>query len=49
VAQAYRVLLTRALRGAFLWIPDDETRNYVEASLGIEDTNGDRTNPPPTR
>jgi DUF2075 family protein len=34
VAQAYRILLTRPLRGVYLWIPDDETRHYVETSLG---------------
>jgi hypothetical protein len=33
VAQAYRILLTRPLKGAYLWIPDDETRSYVVASL----------------
>src|SRR5262249_31379561 len=32
--QAYRILLTRALRGMYLWIPDTETRNYIEACLG---------------
>jgi len=31
--QAYRILLTRPLKGAYLWIPDDETRSYVMASL----------------
>ena len=36
VAQAYRILLTRPLRGVYLWIPDDETRHYVEISLGSE-------------
>lgn len=29
VQQAYRILLTRALKGAYLWIPDRETRDYV--------------------
>jgi DUF2075 family protein len=32
--QAYRILFTRALKGAYLWIPDDETRRYVRISLG---------------
>jgi hypothetical protein len=32
--QAYRILLTRALRGVYLWIPDDETRKYIQACLG---------------
>jgi DUF2075 family protein len=35
LTQAYRILLTRALKGAFLWIPDNETRGYVRHSLGI--------------
>lgn len=38
VAQAYRILLTRPLKGAYLWIPDIETRIYVEASLAGSDT-----------
>jgi uncharacterized protein len=33
VGQAYRILLTRAIRGIFLWIPDEETRRHVLASL----------------
>jgi uncharacterized protein len=36
VAQAYRILLTRPLRGAYLWIPDDDTRSYIEASLDAQ-------------
>lgn len=32
--QAYRILFTRALKGLFVWIPDTETRNHVEQSLG---------------
>jgi DUF2075 family protein len=32
--QAYRILFTRALKGLYVWIPDTETRTYVEASLG---------------
>ena len=31
--QAYRILLTRALRGIYLWIPDEETRQYIRESL----------------
>lgn len=31
--QAYRILLTRAIRGVFVWIPDDETREHVKDSL----------------
>lgn len=34
VRQAYRILLTRAIHGMFVWIPDDETRRYVANSLG---------------
>lgn len=33
VAQAYRILLTRALRGVYVWIPDPGTRAHVLASL----------------
>lgn len=32
--QAYRILLTRAIKGVFVCIPDDETREHVERSLG---------------
>ncbi|HLS56753.1 MAG TPA: DNA/RNA helicase domain-containing protein [Zeimonas sp.] len=35
VRQAYRILLTRAIRGVFVWIPDAETRSHVAASLGV--------------
>jgi uncharacterized protein len=31
--QAYRILLTRALKGVFVWVPDAETRQYLEKSL----------------
>ncbi len=34
IAQAYRIVFTRPLKGAYVWIPDAETRQYVEASLG---------------
>lgn len=33
VGQAYRILLTRPLKGAYLWIPDDETRRHIESSV----------------
>jgi uncharacterized protein len=33
VRQAYRILLTRAIHGMFVWIPDEETRQYVANSL----------------
>jgi DUF2075 family protein len=32
--QAYRILFTRALKGAYVWIPNEETRRYIQASLG---------------
>ncbi len=35
IAQAYRILLTRALQGIYVWIPDAETRGHVAASLGM--------------
>jgi hypothetical protein len=34
VAQAYRILFTRALKGAYVWIPDRDTREHVLASSG---------------
>lgn len=33
VQQAYRILLTRALHGVYLWIEDEETRNYFKQAL----------------
>jgi uncharacterized protein len=33
-AQAYRIILTRALKGIYIWIADDETRDHIEACLG---------------
>ena len=33
VAQAYRILLTRAIHGLFVWIADEETRLHVRRSL----------------
>ena len=33
VTQAYRILLTRAIYGLFVWISDEETRNHVTQSL----------------
>ena len=29
VIQAYRILLTRALKGVYAWVEDDETRSYL--------------------
>lgn len=34
LAQAYRILLTRGIRGCDLWIEDAETRDYIRACLG---------------
>jgi DUF2075 family protein len=34
VAQAYRILFTRGLKGAYVWVPDAETREHLCASLG---------------
>jgi hypothetical protein len=34
VAQAYRILFTRALKGIYAWIPDPATRAHVVESLG---------------
>lgn len=31
--QAYRILLTRALKGVYVWFEDEETRHHVEAKL----------------
>jgi hypothetical protein len=33
VRQAYRILLTRAIKGMYLWVPDPETRLHVQSSL----------------
>ena len=30
--QAYRIIFTRALKGVYVWIADQETRDYVKAS-----------------
>jgi hypothetical protein len=35
VRRAYRILLTRAIRGILAWIPDEETRGHVAASLSV--------------
>jgi uncharacterized protein len=34
VGQAYRILLTRPLKGVYLWVPDDQTCAHIAASLG---------------
>jgi uncharacterized protein len=33
VSQAYRILFTRALKGVYVWIPDEETRSHLAASI----------------
>jgi hypothetical protein len=33
VAQAYRILMTRALKGVYVWVKDSETRHYLRASI----------------
>jgi DUF2075 family protein len=35
VVQAYRILLTRAIKGVFVWIADEETREHVRRSLHL--------------
>ncbi|MFZ3376182.1 MAG: DNA/RNA helicase domain-containing protein [Chthoniobacterales bacterium] len=30
--RAYRILLTRALKGSYIWIADTETKRYVKGS-----------------
>jgi len=34
VTRGYRILLTRAIRGAYLWCQDDETREKLKIVLG---------------
>lgn len=34
VKQAYRILLTRGLKGIYIWFEDEATRRHVEAALG---------------
>jgi DUF2075 family protein len=38
VAQAYRILFTRALKGVYVWIPDPGTRGHLRDSLGRDRT-----------
>jgi uncharacterized protein len=33
VTQAYRVLFTRALKGVYVWVPDEETRGHLASSI----------------
>jgi len=34
VIQAYRVLLTRAMKGVYMWCSDARTRDHLRAALG---------------
>ena len=34
VTRGYRILLTRAIRGAYVWCQDDETRERLKSVLG---------------
>jgi len=34
VKQAYRIVLTRGLKGLFIWVKDDETRGHLRSALG---------------
>ena len=36
VTQTYRILLTRGIKGAYVWVPDAETRAHLERSLGAD-------------
>lgn len=33
VIQGYRILLTRAMKGVYIWFKDEETREYIESCL----------------
>jgi DUF2075 family protein len=33
MTQAYRILMTRAIKGLYIWAADEETRNHLKASL----------------
>lgn len=33
VVQAYRILLTRAIHGLYIWVPDEQTRKHLAQSL----------------
>ena len=34
VAQTYRILFTRALKGVYVWVPDPDTHAHLMSSLG---------------
>ena len=38
IMQGYRILLSRAMRGVYLWFEDMETREYIESCLQAEAT-----------
>lgn len=33
IVQSYRILMTRAMKGVYVWIEDEETREYVKSSI----------------
>jgi DUF2075 family protein len=35
MVRGYRILLTRPIRGIYVWFEDDETRDHVEKALAI--------------
>ncbi len=35
VLQSYRILLTRALKGVYIWFEDKQTREHIRESLGL--------------
>jgi DUF2075 family protein len=35
VQQAYRILLTRAIRGIYVWCEDPETKDYLSRQTGL--------------
>jgi hypothetical protein len=37
VLQAYRILLTRAIKGVYLWCEDKQTREHLKGALGLKD------------
>jgi len=41
VQQAYRILLTRAIKGLFIWCADEETRSHLKKCFNSEDGRDD--------
>ena len=33
IAQAYRILMTRAIKGIYIYVADDETRQHLQSLL----------------